>query len=109
MSKAAYWQRGDAIDYTNATEQTIEANEIVVFGDRIGIAGTTIEPGATGSLYMAATWEIPKDNAAIDAGATVYYKDGAASATQASGAVTAGYAVEAAAADDTTVKVKLLG
>ena len=58
---------------------------------------------------MTSTWEIPKDNAAITAGADVYFKDTAASATKGTGFFLIGYAVEAAAADDTTVKVKLLG
>lgn len=109
MGKAVFWQRGDAIDYKNNTASKIDARDIVVFGTRIGIAGTDIKPGETGSLIMTSTWEIPKDNAAITAGADVYFKDTAASATKGAGFFLIGYAVEAAAADDTTVKVKLLG
>lgn len=109
MSKATYWQRGDSIDFENATEATIEANEVVVFGEHVGIAGTDIAPGTVGSLYVTSVFEIPKDDAAIGAGASVYIVDGAASATKGSTGVLAGYAVQAAAADDATVKVKLQG
>ena len=37
MSKAAYWQRGEAIDFTNTTGEKIEANEIVTVGALIGV------------------------------------------------------------------------
>ena len=42
MSKAAFWQRGEALDYTNTGTKTIEANTIISFGGHIGIAGTDI-------------------------------------------------------------------
>jgi len=107
MSKAEYWQRGEVIDYTNATEAKIEANQIIVLGSRIGVAGTPIEVGETGSLHVFGVFEMPKDAAAIAAGASVYYNEGEGVITAT--AITAGYATEAAAAEDTTVKVKLLG
>ena len=52
MAKAEYWQKGSAIDYTNATATRIEANEIVPLTTRIGIAGMPIEAGATGTLLV---------------------------------------------------------
>ena len=109
MAKGTYWQRGEAIDYKNEGSAAIEANTLVVFGEHVGVAGTDIAGGDTGSLLVEGTWEIPKDNAAITAGATVYFDGSAGSATKGSGAVAAGYAVEAAAAGDATVRVKLLG
>lgn len=109
MSKAEYWQRGEVIDYTNATEAKIEANQIIVLGSRIGVAGTPIEVGETGSLHVFGVFEMPKDAAAIEAGASVYYNEGEGVITATAGDITAGYATEAAAAEDTTVKVKLLG
>ena len=36
MSKAEYWQRGEAIDFVNSTDAKIEANQIVTFGNRVG-------------------------------------------------------------------------
>ena len=109
MSKGTFWQCGESIDFTNDGTAAIEANTLVVFGDHVGVAGTDIAVGETGSLFVEGVWEIPKDSAAIDAGASVYFDGTAGSATKGSGAALAGYAVEAAAADDATVKVKLLG
>lgn len=45
----------------------------------------------------------------IAAGAAAYYDPDAEAITATAGDITAGYATEAAAAADTTVKVKLLG
>ena len=43
--KAKYWHRGEALDYVNATENKIEAGDVLTMGSRIGVAGTDIEPG----------------------------------------------------------------
>lgn len=110
MSKAEYWQRGEAIDFVNATNKKIEANQIVVFGERVGVAGTPIEAGETGTLHVFGVFEMPKkESEAITAGSAVYYDATAEAITTTAGSVKAGYATEAAAAADTTVKVKLLG
>lgn len=120
MSKAEFWQRGESIDYTNSGAAKIEENEVVVFGSRVGIAGTVIPVGATGSLVMTGVFEMDKkDSTAINAGTEVYWNpDSTAPGITTSsndGAQTptaypyVGYATEAAAADDTTIKVKLLG
>ena len=74
MSKAEYWQRGEVIDFTNSTETKIDANEIVVFGKRLGVAGTPIEPGETGSLHVFGVFEMPKSSTeAIPEGTSVYF------------------------------------
>lgn len=106
MSTANFYQRGEAIDYVNETEETIAAGEIIVFGSHVGVAGTEILPGETGSLHVSGVFAMPKGSDAIDAGADVAYDGESVSAAE-EGAI--GYAVEAAAADDETVKVKLLG
>jgi len=117
MSKAAFWQRGEALDYTNTGTKTIEANTIISFGGHIGVAGTDILPGELGSLHVAGVFEIPKTaTTAIEMGATVYF-DGTGITTAANdGATTnptayplAGYAAQAAAAADTVILVKLAG
>ena len=64
MATAAFWQRGDAIDYTNGSGSDIEANEIILAGSLLGIAGTDIPDGATGSLIISGIFELPKDYAA---------------------------------------------
>ena len=73
MAKAEFWQRGEALDYTNTTTATIPANTIVKIGDHIGVTGTDIEPNKVGSLHVGGIWEIPKTGTKkIDMGATVY-------------------------------------
>lgn len=118
MSKAEYWQRGEVIDFTNNTGAKIEANEIVVFGKRLGVAGTPIDIGETGSLHVSSVFEMPKSSdSEITEGTSVYF-DGEGITAAADNGKTgsekveytpAGYATEAAAAADTTIKVKLLG
>lgn len=110
MSKAEYWQRGEAIDFTNNTDTKIETNQIVVFGSRLGVAGAPIEAGETGTLHVFGVFEMPKSSAnAIEAGTAVYFDGTGITETEGDGTTAAGYATEAAAADDTAIKVKLLG
>ena len=49
---AEYIQRGESLDYKNETGKQIEAGEVVVFGTRIGVAGTPFPMGAPGSSDM---------------------------------------------------------
>lgn len=117
MSKAAYWQRGETLDYKNDTDTKIEANTVISFGSHIGVAGTDILPGELGSLHVTGVFEIPKTaTTAIEMGATVYF-DGTGITTAANDGATpsptayplAGYAAQAAAAADTVILVKLAG
>lgn len=72
--KATYLQRGEALDFVNKTESTIPAFTILVVGDMVGIAGTDIEPGATGVIYVCGVFEMPKStHAAISMGTKVYF------------------------------------
>lgn len=127
MGKAAFWQRGETIDYTNGTTDAIEANTIIIFGNRIGVAGTDILPGETGSLHVTGVFEFPKSSGAgeIAAGSEVYYSESgggivaspgvtAASADSEDGEtiaavsnVKAGFAVSGAASGSNTVLVKI--
>lgn len=110
MGKAAYWQRGEALDYLNATDKTIEANTVVSFGGRIGVAGTDILPGEVGSLHVTGVFEMPKSaGAEIEMGADVYFDGEGITDTEGEGAVPAGYAAQAVAAEDTVILVKLAG
>ncbi len=110
MSKAAYWQRGETLDYMNNTDTKIEANTVIPFGSHIGVAGTDILPGELGSLVVTGVFEIPKTAAgAIEMGADVYFDGNGITDTRGEGAIPAGYAAQAAAAADTVVLVKLGG
>lgn len=116
MASATYWQRGEAIDYTNATGSKISANEIVVLGSRVGIAGSDIASGETGALHVFGVFEMPKKaSEAINAGVDVYWNGTGITASADDGGspatayAKAGYAIQAADAADSTIKVKLLG
>lgn len=109
MSKAAYWQRGESLDYVNNTTAVIEANTIIPIEGRIGVAGTSINPGEKGSLHVVGVYEIAKTSTAeIKMGAAVYF-DGNGITDAASGNTPAGYAAQTAAADDAVILVKLMG
>ena len=108
MSKAAYWQRGETLDYKNTGSSVIEANTIIVFGSKIGIAGMEINPGETGSLHISGTFEFPKATGAIAAGADVYFDKTAGNITTTADSNTkSGFTVAAAAESDTKVLVKI--
>lgn len=111
MAKAEYWQRGETIDFINATDKIIEANTIIALGDHIGVAGTNILPGKTGSLHVSGVFEMPKTGTNEIAGGTNIYFDGEGITDTASkeGTKPIGYAIQTAKAADTTIYIKLLG
>lgn len=105
--KATYWQRGESIDYANATGTTIEAGEVLSIGSIVGVAGTDIAPSETGSAHISGVFYMPKKKSqAIDLGAPVCLKDGVIE-PYAEGEVFAGIAVAKAEADDEVVLVKI--
>ena len=52
MAKGTYWQRGESIDYVNSGDTKIDANTVILYGSRIGIAGADIPAGEKGSLLV---------------------------------------------------------
>ena len=108
MTKAEYLQRGESLDYTNATEDTIPDGAVVTIGSRIGVTGCPIPPGKTGSLHVVGVFEIAKSGtAAVEMGQTLYF-DGTG-VTDTAGNVVAGYAASPADAAAETVLVQLNG
>lgn len=108
MTKAEYLQRGESLDYTNATEDTIPDGAVVTIGSRIGVTGCPIPPGKTGSLHVVGVFEIAKSGpAAVEMGQTLYF-DGTG-VTDTAGNVVAGYAAAPADAAAETVLVQLNG
>jgi predicted RecA/RadA family phage recombinase len=102
-----YIQRGDVIDYTNSGSAAIAVGEVVTLATRIGVASAPIAVGTTGALHVAGVFELTKKaSEAITLGAAVYYTADGITAT-AGDNVPAGWAVEAAAASGSTVKVKI--
>lgn len=107
MSKATYWQRGESLDYTNKTDAAIEANTIIELAGRIGIAGTTINPGEKGDLHVCGVFVFDKTgDKEIKMGQTVYF-DGTGITDTADGNTPAGFAADNAATDAATVLVKI--
>ena len=105
--KANYVQRGEVIDYKNNGNETIKANDVVALTSRIGVAGSDIKVGGTGSLHVIGVYALPALNTeAYTVGQVVYWKDNALTATQ-TGAVEAGWVVEPKATASTTALVKI--
>ena len=107
--KATYWQRGEALDYVNTTDETIPANTVVEIVSRIGVTGGDIEPGQTGTLHVCGVFELPKTDVTEITMGTAVYSDGTGITATAASNTPAGYAAQAAGADDKTILVKLLG
>lgn len=112
--KATYIQPGGNLDYKNNGDAAIEAGDVVVLGDRAGIAGTPIPVGELGSIVMDGVYRINKKSGeTILAGKDVFFSEEGVTATGTDQAVAEGtmpklgYAVEDAAESDTYVKVKL--
>lgn len=105
---ATYWQRGESIDRVNSGTETIDAGTIQVIGKRIGVVGGQALPGQTYSVHVEGVFAFPKKAAeAITAGAEVYYDGTEITATSAEGSTLAGFAIEDAAENDSTVLVKI--
>lgn len=106
--KATYWQKGQSLDYTNGTNATINANTILVIGSVVGVAGTDIDPGETGSVHVEGVFEMPKkDSTAINMGVAVYLNASDGITTTSTNNTLAGYAAAYSAAGDETILVKL--
>ena len=111
VSKAAYWQRGETIDFKNETSAVIEENTVVLIGNRIGITGMRIDPGEMGDLHVTGVFEFPKKTGEeVSLGSDVYFnqEEGYMTGT-ADGNTKAGFAAAAADADSVTVLVKING
>lgn len=109
MAKAKYWHKGSSIDFVNSTGEVIEANTIVVFGSHVGIAGTDIGVGETGTLVMEGVFKMPKGGVAISAGDNVYFNAESGTITKTTTDTPAGYAVAEAGTSEMEVLVKLAG
>lgn len=106
--RAEFYQKGISIDYKNTSGATIAANTVVALGTtRCGVAGTDIPNNSVGAVFVDGVWIVPSTGT-IALGAAVYYDASAEKATAtATSNVPLGWAV--AAAENDTVKIKLLG
>lgn len=102
-----YIEQGDVADYTASA--AVASGDVVVIGDRVGIAATDIAKNETGSVDLVGVFEVSKVAAtAIAQGKKVYWDaTNKVMTSAATGNTFAGYAHVAAASADTTVKVNL--
>lgn len=116
MSKAAYHQRGETLDYTNTGASAIEAGTILTIGKRIGVAATLIQPKALGAVDVVGVFNMPKASTnAITMGTPVYFDETGITEAADNGKsdsgkkeyVLAGYAVADAAAEAKEILVKI--
>lgn len=108
MATAMYWQRGEAIDFTNTTKEKIAANTVIVIGSKIGIAGSDMLPGEKGSLHVEGVFVFTKETGELKMGDALFYDDKKGTVSK-TGTNPAGYAAENAAADAIRVAVKING
>ena len=107
---AIYSQKGESMDYTNATTSTIKAGEALLVGHRIGIAGGDINPGEVGSLIVKGVFKIPKmnDSTACAQGEPVYWDTDTAKVTSVAGElICVGSSFAPAAADAEYIEVAI--
>lgn len=108
MAKATYFQRGEALDYTNSGATKIDAGTIILLGTKIAVAGCDIAAGDVGSVHVEGVFEMPKATGAITVGAAVYWDaTNSVVTTTSTNNTLAGYAVAAAASGDDTCFVKI--
>lgn len=106
----SYVQKGDVINHT--ASGAIAAGDVVVIGSLVGVAPRPIASGAVGSVAIEGVFNVPKlatgTEGAVTAGQRVYWyaTSGVVAVSHATG-VAMGYAVAAAAAQTTSVDVKL--
>ena len=100
-----YIQKGANIDYKNATEEKINAGDMVAIGKtRTGIAATDIVVGTVGTVAVEGVFAVPKDTATdVKAGDALYFNAESKKVTKTNTDVPAGWAV--ADADTTTTEV----
>jgi len=107
MASATYFQRGEALDYTNTGSDKITVGTVIKIGTRIGIAGDDILPKATGTIHVSGVFEFKKTGTnEIKMGTNVYF-DGTGITETAGSNTPAGYATEDAVASATSIKVKI--
>ena len=104
-----YIQKGASIDFKNATEEKINAGDMVAIGKaRTGIAATDIVVGATGTVAVEGVFAVPKDTSTeVKQGDALYFNAEGKKVTKTDSDVPAGWAVADAATTDTEVLMKL--
>jgi predicted RecA/RadA family phage recombinase len=111
--KARFIHDGKAIDFT--PEVDTPAGSVLILGSLTGITKIDLKAGELGALHLVGVYDIEKAAAdVVTVGAKIYWKDDKATivaSTTVSQVTTdhpyVGVAIEAAAAGDTTVRVRI--
>ena len=104
--QARFIHDGKAVDFFPETD--IPAGTVIVEGDLVGVTKLDIPAGRLGALHVVGVYDVAKNDAAISLGAKVYWNNTAKQAvTTATGNKQLGIAVQAAAAEDTVVRVRI--
>lgn len=103
---------GRVLQYLNNGGADIVSGEAVLVGKLMGVALVDIPVGASGSVVLERVWELPKAAGAVPQGAQLFWDPAAgALTTEAANGETdnvpAGKAFATAAADATTVRIKI--
>lgn len=105
---ATFIQKGNTIDYTNSGSTKIAAGDVVSLTSRIGIAAGDIPAGEVGALAVEGVFDIDKaESLAVAVGDAVYFNATSKKITKTDTDIPAGWAVAAALAADTVVRVKI--
>ena len=111
MPQASFVHDGDCIDYTPGS--AVEAGDVLVQGDLIGVAKRSIAANELGALAVTGVFDVSKatgGSTAIEAGLLVYWDvaEAVAKTDDESGAnKLLGKTVAAAGDNDATVRVRL--
>lgn len=107
MAQAIFRQEGDSIDHTPVG--AIAVGEVVVQGSLVGIAHAAIAASALGSLRIEGIFDfLFATGEAATVGQDIFWDETNDLATIGAATVYLGKCVKAAAADDDTVRVKLV-
>lgn len=105
-----YKEKGDVLDYTNATGSDIASGDVVIVGNLVGIAVTDILDTEAGAVNLTGAYELTKDTPlAISQGDELFWSVADQEVTKTATDKPLGTAFVAAASNDTTVIVKLYG
>jgi len=109
--EARFVQRGDSVDYT-PPEGDVQAGQVVIEGELLGIAKLDIPAGTRGALAVSGVFDVAKlGDGPIARGQRVYFSPATrtASATVHGQVQVLGWAVAAADQNAPTVRVRIDG
>lgn len=104
-------KEGETLTYTNATGTAIASGDLVIIGQRVGVALVDIANAASGAVAVEGVFEVDKEaSLAVAQGDLLYCNATSGELDKTATAQTlAGYAAAASATAATTVQVKLNG